>query len=174
MRVHTSSERGAGTDAGVYVVLYGRGGEEEEEEEDDGDSDYDDDYNSDDICSSKSHSNGKLGSRCNGRRGSGVEGRKMSLVKSTSSVKFEDERRGRRGRGRRGRGRRRKLFKKTKDIALHHDDNPFETGKIDEFSLAVEKVGQPIKMRVWHDGGGAFAAWKLDKVAGRLVEDWWL
>eukprot|EP00047_Mylnosiga_fluctuans_P014195 m.36272 g.36272 ORF g.36272 m.36272 type:complete len:2392 (+) comp5381_c0_seq2:48-7223(+) len=40
----------------------------------------------------------------------------------------------------------------------------FERNQVDEFKLALERIGRPYKIRVWHDNRGLAAAWFLDYI----------
>lgn len=40
----------------------------------------------------------------------------------------------------------------------------FERGKMDQFTIESEEIGQPFKMRVWHDNKGSASGWHLDRI----------
>lgn len=46
----------------------------------------------------------------------------------------------------------------------------FERGKMDEFTIETEDVGQPFKMRVWHDNKGRGPGWHLDRIEMDNIE----
>jgi hypothetical protein len=53
---------------------------------------------------------------------------------------------------------------KTDDIQLKNDKNNFEAGKCDEFKIEINDIGQPFKLRVFHDNTGSFPGWHLDRI----------
>ena len=140
VRVHTASEKGSGTNACVFMVLYGGG-------DNDANDSINDDFN-DTISLNRSDYSGI-------EKYNIMSQNKKLPNKRNSIAQF-------------GKKKKDVTYKKTQEIKLHHENDPFETGKIDEFSLTFEKVGKPIKLRVWYDNAGSFAAWKLDKVFNRF------
>jgi lipoxygenase homology domain-containing protein 1 len=53
---------------------------------------------------------------------------------------------------------------KTDEIELRSKDNDFETGKCDNFKIETSDIGQPFKLRVWHDNKGRASGWHLDRI----------
>jgi hypothetical protein len=53
---------------------------------------------------------------------------------------------------------------KSDEIILRDKKENFERGKMDEFKVETAKVGQPFKMRVWHDNKGSAPGWHLDRI----------
>ena len=53
---------------------------------------------------------------------------------------------------------------KSDDIKLKSDKSSFESGKCDEFKIETNDIGQPFKLRVFHDNSGSFPGWHLDRI----------
>ena len=60
------------------------------------------------------------------------------------------------------------------EIALRSKSDAFERNAIDHVKFESDPIGRPIKLRVWHDGTGRNAGWKLSRIVlespkGKLV-----
>ncbi|XP_074659812.1 lipoxygenase homology domain-containing protein 1-like [Tubulanus polymorphus] len=53
---------------------------------------------------------------------------------------------------------------KTEEYKLRNRTDNFESGQVDKFKIEAADIGHLIKMRVGHDGKGAFAGWYLEKI----------
>lgn len=53
---------------------------------------------------------------------------------------------------------------KTDEIKLRAKPENFERGKMDQFTFESEEIGQPFKLRVWHDNKGSAPGWHLDRI----------
>ncbi|XP_013416715.1 lipoxygenase homology domain-containing protein 1 isoform X2 [Lingula anatina] len=53
---------------------------------------------------------------------------------------------------------------KTEEYKLDNKTNNFEQGMIEKFKIEAADIGPLVKIRIGHDGAGAFAGWFLDKV----------
>lgn len=61
--------------------------------------------------------------------------------------------------------------KRTEKIQLNKsltNNNPFERGQTDKFTVRGDYVGELVKLRIEHDNTGRFAGWFLDRVS-RIV-----
>jgi hypothetical protein len=59
---------------------------------------------------------------------------------------------------------------KSDDIKLKDNSNNFEIGKCDKFSIETREIGQPFKLRVWHDNKGRASGWHLDRIEMENLE----
>ena len=53
---------------------------------------------------------------------------------------------------------------KSDEIMLRNKSDNFEKGELDSFKVNILEIGQPYKLRVYHDNTGRGPGWHLEKV----------
>lgn len=53
---------------------------------------------------------------------------------------------------------------KSDEIPLQAKGKAFESGQCDKFVIETDEIGQPFKLRVWHDNKGTASGWHLDRI----------
>ena len=58
---------------------------------------------------------------------------------------------------------------KTEEVKIENKGDTFEKGQVDTFKVNMVDVGQPYKLRVYHDNTGSASGWHLEKVCFDIV-----
>ena len=56
---------------------------------------------------------------------------------------------------------------KTDEIPLKAKQKQLEVGSVDKFRIEAAEIGEPFKIRVWHDNAGTMPGWHLDRIEAK-------